>query len=702
MNFEFHRTIPLTHSSSNTAEYHRNTDALCDGHSKFIIHNSQLTFKPLRPHSLTSSPPGRCNIDIEMHINLIPPTETTTVSARRVLVLAPHFDDEVFGCGGLLAQLADSGADIRVLYLTDSSGGLEITENREEYAARRRAEAQRGLDILGIAQLEVLSIPDGALAQFVDSASESIKRVIGEHHPDLILSVSPCEVTDDHRAAFAALHRALSGLRGGTDLERVMIGCRILLYEVNHPGYPNLLVDVTPELDLLTAAIDAHSSQLEMHNYREAALGVRHFRALSLPAAVTLAESYREIGLLDMITNGRRGLVRRLGGILPSGGIQDGPEVSVIVRTMDRPELLADALDSIAESSYRRVEVILVNDGGTPPTIPAAFPFPVVRVEMGTNQGRAAAANAGVDAATGEYLCFLDDDDLMEPGHLETLVGLVSAAGIRVAYTDAAVGVYELEPGHGWQEVDRRLPYSRDFDPDLLLVDNYIPFNTLIVERSLFDEAGPFDPNLEFFEDWEFLIRLAGLTPFHHRPQVTAEYRHFRGSGHHILGAQPHQFHQALRQHHAALNVAVHAFRRTEHAFWSMTCMPSTNAGSVPRLSCVSINVMEVFGIGWHKEDDNYHWGFLTVSQEELDGHFPDGDDFFRAHPGTWCEAVGYQAAGSDQIMIHATTLPVIESLVADHRIRQAAAVLNMRLMRKGPTVYSRFHCIDLADRVLG
>lgn len=215
--------------------------------------------------------------------------------------------------------------------------------------------------------------------------------------------------------------------------------------------------------------------------------------------------------------------------------------VSVIVRTMDRPELLADALDSIAENSYRRVEVVLVNDGGTPPTIPTAFPFPVVRVEMGTNQGRAAAANAGVEAATGGYLCFLDDDDLMEPGHLETLVGLVSAAGVRVAYTDAAVGIYELEPGHGWLEVDRRLPYSRDFDPDLLLVDNYIPFNTLIIERSLFDETGPFDPNLEFFEDWEFLVRLAGLTPFHHRPQVTAEYRHFRGSGHHILGAQPHK-----------------------------------------------------------------------------------------------------------------------------------------------------------------
>jgi len=484
---------------------------------------------------------------MKMQFNLTPPTETTTISARRVLVLAPHFDDEVFGCGGLLAQLAENDAEIRVLYLTDSSGGDEITENKKQYAARRRAEAQRGLDILGISQLEVLSIPDGALAASVDAAAEAVRRVIGEHRPDLLLSVSPCEITSDHRAAFASLHRALSTLRGGTDLDAIMIGCRILLYEVNHPGYPNVLVDVSPQIGLLNAAIDAHDSQLELHNYREAALGVRHFRALSLPAAVTAAESFREIGLPDMVTHGHPGLVRRLGGIPDTDEIHEGPLVSVIIRTKDRPELLAEAFGSIADSNYRRVEVVLVNDGGSTPAVPGEFPFPVVRVEMGTNQGRAAAANAGVDAATGDYLCFLDDDDLMEPDHLEILAGLVSAAGIRVAYTDAAVGIYELEPTKGWLEVDRRLPYSRDFDPELLLVDNYIPFNTLMIERTLFDEAGPFDPELEFFEDWEFLVRLAALTPFHHQPQVTAEYRHFRGSGHHILGAQPHQREDFLR-----------------------------------------------------------------------------------------------------------------------------------------------------------
>ena len=105
----------------------------------------------------------------------------------------------------------------------------------------------------------------------------------------------------------------------------------------------------------------------------------------------------------------------------------------------------------------------------------------MVRVDLAENRGRAAAAEAGVAAATGDYVAFLDDDDLAAPEHLATLAGLVSAAGVRVAYTDAAVAVYELDgpEGSGWVCRERRLPYSRDFDPDVLLVDNYIPFNTL-------------------------------------------------------------------------------------------------------------------------------------------------------------------------------------------------------------------------------
>ena len=56
---------------------------------------------------------------------LAPPGDTTRVLARSALVVAPHCDDEVIGCGGLIAQLTSAGAQVTVLYVSDSSGGTD-------------------------------------------------------------------------------------------------------------------------------------------------------------------------------------------------------------------------------------------------------------------------------------------------------------------------------------------------------------------------------------------------------------------------------------------------------------------------------------------------------------------------------------------------------------------------------------------------
>jgi hypothetical protein len=262
------------------------------------------------------------------------------------------------------------------------------------------------------------------------------------------------------------------------------------------------------------------------------------FRTLTLPPEVAAAEGYRRLTLDDFRTRGPARMIAELGGAPERLEIREGPKVSVIVRTRDRPQLLAEALASLAPSSYRRAEVVVVNDGGATPELPADFPLELRLLDLEENRGRAGAANAGIADATGDYVTFLDDDDLVEPEHLATLAGVVQAAGVRVAYTDAAVGVYELGDA-GWRCVERRLPYSRDFDPGLLLVDNYIPFNTVAIERRLLDRVGELDPELPFFEDWDLLIRLAAHTPFHHLARVTCEYRQLRGAGHHVLGDEP-------------------------------------------------------------------------------------------------------------------------------------------------------------------
>jgi LmbE family N-acetylglucosaminyl deacetylase len=464
-----------------------------------------------------------------------------------VLAIAPHPDDEVLGCGGLLAQLAASGAVVRVLFLSDGGGGVESIADREAYRARRRDETARAAEILGLAGCDALDLPDGALSDHLDEIATGIRRAILSQRPELLLVPSPLETSADHRAAFAALHLLLTPLRpSGANSENALAGfedLRILAYEVNRPGFPDLLVDVSRQVETLERAMAAHESQTERHPYWNAALGLRRHRTLSLSPGVDLAEGYRRLTVDDFRTRSPAQLIRHLGGLPDLLEVREGPNVSVIVRTKDRPELLAEALASLAGQTYTRAEVVLVNDGGASPEIPWSFPLSIVRVNLAETRGRAAAAQRGIEAATGAYVGFLDDDDLAAPEHLATLAGMVQGAGVRVAYTDAAVAIYELgSPGSlGWSCRERRLPYSRDFDPDLLLLDNYIPFNTLLIERELLRAAGPLDASLPFFEDWDLLIRLAALAPFHHRAAVTCEYRHFRGAPHHIFGERPRE-----------------------------------------------------------------------------------------------------------------------------------------------------------------
>lgn len=205
---------------------------------------------------------------------------------------------------------------------------------------------------------------------------------------------------------------------------------------------------------------------------------------------------------------------------------EDFPMVSVIVPTLDRPEMLRNALQSVLYQTYPNFEIIVVNDGGNDiqPLIDSLNKRNNIRsIRHEIPRERSAARNSGLKAARGKYIAYLDDDDRFYPDHLRVLVNFLESRNAQVAYTDAYRALEEIENG-AYVVKQRQLLYSYDFNPDMILIENLFPNLCIMHARSCVDEAGMFDEALQTHEDWDLWIRISRTYRFHHIPVVTAEY----------------------------------------------------------------------------------------------------------------------------------------------------------------------------------
>lgn len=193
-----------------------------------------------------------------------------------------------------------------------------------------------------------------------------------------------------------------------------------------------------------------------------------------------------------------------------------GSRVSMIVRSMARPEL-GRALASLAAQTHDDLEIVLVDatGGAHPSPPPTCGRFPIAFVAGSKPRTRPVAANAGLEAASGDYLGFLDDDDALDPTHVANLVDALALQPERaVAYTHAR----EVDARGATVRV-RNEPYSRF----LLFQDSYIPINAVLFRRALLEHC-QFDATLEVAEDWDFWIQASVVSDFIAIPQVTAIY----------------------------------------------------------------------------------------------------------------------------------------------------------------------------------
>ncbi len=203
---------------------------------------------------------------------------------RRILVLAPHMDDEILGCGGTLRKQVLAGASVTVAFLTDGRHGdpelnasrlpeSERREREQRLVETRKEESRRAADIIGIGNLVFLDQPDGELSVNPE-VTAALANVLGTTRPDLVYLPF---LTERHRDHWETGSVFLEAVRSCDSRFDDMKCCG---YEVWSPLLANVLVDIEAVLPQKRLAIQQFESQLRHVDYLNCILGLGAYRSI--------------------------------------------------------------------------------------------------------------------------------------------------------------------------------------------------------------------------------------------------------------------------------------------------------------------------------------------------------------------------------------------------------------------------------------
>jgi GT2 family glycosyltransferase len=209
---------------------------------------------------------------------------------------------------------------------------------------------------------------------------------------------------------------------------------------------------------------------------------------------------------------------------------KETPLVSILIRTMQRPAWLREALASVANQTYPNIEVIVVEDGEE--TSRAAVEEFASRLRIdyhatGKRVGRARAGNLALARCHGEWLNFLDDDDLLFADHVEVLLDAVSRRHVAGAYALAWETQTDfLDKGTAHYEERLHLtPHRQPFDRIVLWHHNYLPIQSVLFSRDLYEKHGGFAEDMDQLEDWNLWTRYTLQDDFVLVEKTTSKYR---------------------------------------------------------------------------------------------------------------------------------------------------------------------------------
>ncbi len=196
--------------------------------------------------------------------------------------------------------------------------------------------------------------------------------------------------------------------------------------------------------------------------------------------------------------------------------------ISVVTPCYNGAAYIGQTIASVLAQTHAPREIIVVDDGSTDESaeIIASFGDPV-RLIRQKNQGESVARNVGIRAAEGDYLAFLDADDLLEPTSYERMLSALDGRSDAVALMGAAW--FDRDPAKPYRQYP---PIASSFLPNIIR-GNFGPPHCWLTPRSVVEQAGGFEESMRYFEDWDFWWRVAltgaKLVPVNH---LGALYRH--------------------------------------------------------------------------------------------------------------------------------------------------------------------------------
>lgn len=182
--------------------------------------------------------------------------------------------------------------------------------------------------------------------------------------------------------------------------------------------------------------------------------------------------------------------------------------VSVIIPTFNRCHVLRNAVNSVLSQTYRHIEIIIVDDGSTDATEAVISLLPkqnkrIYSVKHPFNRGAQAARNTGIKKARGEWIAFLDSDDVLVPKSVELRIKTAQKEKVSAVHSECFV----------IREGERRKifgvpPLSGNIYPAILVKPGPV-FPALLVAREAFVKINFLDERIRSYQEWDTVIRLA-------------------------------------------------------------------------------------------------------------------------------------------------------------------------------------------------